>query len=1268
MGIDPPQADGRPDPRRFQYPVGWNLPVGQPGTEGIKLATFSTLRAVADMFSVARSCVNKRVSEIVGLEWDIVPTDEAEHAMRGDDAKRGDWEKRRALVHEFFEHPDSDRGKFPTWGAWMTALLEDLFVLDAVAVHLRPAKSKTGGPFNSGLASLDVLDGSTIRPLLDTYGATPPPPAVAYQQYIWGVPRVDLTSVMLGTDMDGMSDQLVQEYDSSQLMYLRYRPRNWTPYGFGPVEEALLPIMIGLARQQYQWDYFQDGSIPGQFVTPGPDISTPQQIRQLQDALNAMAGDVGAKHRIIVLPPGSKAEAQKSPPMADQFDEWIVSQVTMPFDLTPMDLGVTPRVSAIQSPAETKQISQINTTQGLATRVEPITSWLKQVLFDWVIQGVFGQDDMQWSWGLTENGEDEDSAVELHVTQVQNGLESVDEARVEMGKTPWGLPETSVPLVFGQGTQGVVPLAAAAQQAQAAADQAQAMAHLAQHGGAPAIIGGKPGEQQQGNPGQGSTGVDEHGEPTTPAHEAAEALPESRSTKPGGTSTSKPAADSEKTEKALRTDLEILKRHLRKGRPLETFRSDVIPAEVLAGVGLDKGLAEAIASIGHRARRAIALSGLVVDVAKALGKIAYGFRTGKLSFPTAVDQAVAVMRDGYRQAMASGSGHAAADHHASILQFPEQVSARAEQQRGYVTRLMGASMQVSAVDDLGNRLDLYGQTLHGAYNQAYGLTVHKSRPDYELIWHLGNAEHCAPCRERAGKSFTFDTMPGWPGDGGFGGDLCEGGPNCACWYEYREAAVPVAAGGNTQRPGAVGYYQQQRVDIDTARDRARRDRSRFLHSIPGAAAARAAVRDSVREQLAEVANQAIAAAGGYGGVTVEPADIPAALVAQVAAGAKPDVTTLVDGMWPLLDGPQFRKADLTVHVTRELAKAKPVAAGLAVRAANTGRVLMLQRALSGDDPAAGRWEFPGGHIEPGETAYDGAVREWQEETGIQLPAGEDGDGWESGNGVYRGYVHEVPSEDSVPIHDGRDDVTNPDDPDGDQIEALAWWDPQLLVDNPAVRDELAADLDRVLDALGVEPGDVHEAALKSLLADLGKWDPARHPRGPGGRFISAGETAGHASHDHREHIEPGMTGDLGQHMSQLVSDVLLDGAGAEPSTPGRLTDEQFQQHLKAVAALVMQSNAYTDEQVKQATDNINQMRSEMHHEKKHEARLKLAIGIAGIVASLLLGIYAGPLFAVAPFIGAELGKELPKVLGEVGKELASWRIETPNRLREAENS
>lgn len=155
----------------------------------------------------------------------------------------------------------------------------------------------------------------------------------------------------------------------------------------------------------------------------------------------------------------------------------------------------------------------------------------------------------------------------------------------------------------------------------------------------------------------------------------------------------------------------------------------------------------------------------------------------------------------------------------------------------------------------------------------------------------------------------------------------------------------------------------------------------------------------------------------------------------------------------------------------------PKAAGLAVKAADTGRALMLQRGLTDDDPAAGDWEFPGGGIEPGEDPYDAARREWAEETGMPVPEnGELTGAWMSPDGVYQGHVLTVPEE--FDPTDGRDQVTNPDDPDGDQVESIAWWEPADMVDNPAIREELARDLEgSVLPALDGDGSAIPDAEL-----------------------------------------------------------------------------------------------------------------------------------------------------------------------------------------------
>lgn len=189
----------------------------------------------------------------------------------------------------------------------------------------------------------------------------------------------------------------------------------------------------------------------------------------------------------------------------------------------------------------------------------------------------------------------------------------------------------------------------------------------------------------------------------------------------------------------------------------------------------------------------------------------------------------------------------------------------------------------------------------------------------------------------------------------------------------------------------------------------------------------------------------------------------------------------------IVDIPAFIDAGLTL--TASVAP-EPTHAGLAVQAADTGRVLMLQRAMpttcpqcgehitwdssdgpqhddgsishddgssvsdAVDDPAAGKWEFPGGGIEPGETPMAAAAREFQEETGLPVPPGQVTNTWTSTNGVYALHVYSTPNE-MADCNPPTDDHVVPN-PDGDSFETAAWFTPEDLADMPSLRDEAKA--------------------------------------------------------------------------------------------------------------------------------------------------------------------------------------------------------------------
>lgn len=189
---------------------------------------------------------------------------------------------------------------------------------------------------------------------------------------------------------------------------------------------------------------------------------------------------------------------------------------------------------------------------------------------------------------------------------------------------------------------------------------------------------------------------------------------------------------------------------------------------------------------------------------------------------------------------------------------------------------------------------------------------------------------------------------------------------------------------------------------------------------------------------------------------------------------------------PLTAGrPNPRRKDDKHQVVPLTAVAKAVTvAGLMVKAADTGRVVLLQRALTEGDPAGGSWEAPGGHIQPGEDPLTGACREWAEEVGCRVPPGTPGGTWTSPNGVYQGCVWVVPSEETVTINPGPDGrAVQPDSEDEDLVETVAWWDPADLPGLTALRPELAADIGTWLPV--VQAAGMREAT--QVRKDLAQW-------------------------------------------------------------------------------------------------------------------------------------------------------------------------------------
>ena len=187
----------------------------------------------------------------------------------------------------------------------------------------------------------------------------------------------------------------------------------------------------------------------------------------------------------------------------------------------------------------------------------------------------------------------------------------------------------------------------------------------------------------------------------------------------------------------------------------------------------------------------------------------------------------------------------------------------------------------------------------------------------------------------------------------------------------------------------------------------------------------------------------------------------------------------VERVWALLDGASSRE-----QVDTAFKAAGPFAAGIAVQASDTGRVVLIQRTPDKHDPdeAYARYEFPGGKLDqPGDTPWTGALREWQEETGASLPAGFSHVGnWTSPDGVYTGFVVTVPRESDLSF-----------DPDPDEVSAVRWYHKDDL-DNPEVRDKVTETLDRITPMLKGWSEQPRDGSGKWRHSDYLEWRQFHH--------------------------------------------------------------------------------------------------------------------------------------------------------------------------------
>jgi HK97 family phage portal protein len=381
--------------RTWDFPVGYNLVYTPRAWEEVG---FDDLRALAEYYLVA-AAIETRKDQIEKFDWAIVSRDA--------DNPRSDAQRRIDKLTEFWRRPDGET----EFASWLRTALHDLLTIDAPAFEIRRTR---GGD----VIGLDVVDGATIKILVDETGRRPQPPAPAYEQVIHGRPWRLLTS--------------------EELLYAPRNRRTDHAYGFGPVEQVMLYINIGLRRAITQLNYYTSGNVPEGLIS-APEGWNAEQIRSFQEWFDSLlAGNLAERNKVVWTPAGAKYQAFKSSPIERDFEEWLARVICYVFSLPPTAL-----------------VNQVNRATGetmqeaaIAEGNLPLMAWTKR-LADRVIQRHMGHEDLEFEWQTIDPLDPEDEATML-IGLVKEGIITRNEAREVRGMEP--LDEAAALMVdTGQG-------------------------------------------------------------------------------------------------------------------------------------------------------------------------------------------------------------------------------------------------------------------------------------------------------------------------------------------------------------------------------------------------------------------------------------------------------------------------------------------------------------------------------------------------------------------------------------------------------------------------------------------------------------------------------------------------------------------------------------------------------------------------------------------------------------------------------------------------
>lgn len=444
--LDPRGDSGRALPRKAQMPVAWNLDLSSD-----RSTPWGTLRALAEQCDVIHRCIEIRSAEVTALQRQHTVDDVAvkrimveqgcSHA-KAQAIARDQFGSIIENLDRFWSNPYPDAGD-KSMVDWLTEALWQHFTYDALAIYPR---LNLGGE----VIGFEIIDGATIKPLLDNRGGTPAPPAPAFQQILWGFPRGEYqASAQADAEMFTGPGQM-GEFAKDQLAYFVRNRRTWSPYGYSSVEQAIPAATLYLERQVWMRTEYTEGTLPQTFMKTDSQEYDPIKINSLERVLNdQLAGQTSERHRIKLLPGGLEPIF---PPMLEEryrsdYDEHLIKQIASKFGVQPTQLGIVPRTGLGGRGQMEGEQDQAETMSK-----RPLEAWLTEVVNNLNRRFLGAPKDVTFTLQdelTTAKQVDEAKALQISLYSGQKTLNAV---QAELGQPLYDMPEADEPFIVAGST------------------------------------------------------------------------------------------------------------------------------------------------------------------------------------------------------------------------------------------------------------------------------------------------------------------------------------------------------------------------------------------------------------------------------------------------------------------------------------------------------------------------------------------------------------------------------------------------------------------------------------------------------------------------------------------------------------------------------------------------------------------------------------------------------------------------------------------------